>query len=116
MKCSKTFIVTVALLKCSKIFIVTVFVLVLVGRRHWYGGNKEAHAPLKSVTPEQDMTDYRHPHLPPTNNPAPNPQPSSNQVPHDLGFRQSVKSANRPVAGCDFVNRDSQQFYYIPAS
>ena len=29
---------------------------------------------------------------------------------------QSVKSANRPVAGCDFVNRDSQRFYCTPTS
>lgn len=89
-------------IKPGKSFIVTIVVLLLVGGRLWYGWNKEAHAPVKSVSPEQDTTAYFHPHLR-KNGPAPTPPLGSNQFPHNLGFRQKANEMSdaemRELAG-----------------
>ena len=71
-------------MKFSASFIVTVAVLLVVGGRLWYKWNKEAHAYVKEIAPEQDTTEYFHPHLRKTKV----VPPRSNQVLIGPGFRQ----------------------------
>lgn len=77
--------------KCSRSFIVTVLVLVLVlvGGRLWYEWNKEVHAYVKGVAPEQQGGEFYVRHIK-TNSPVPAAPVRSNHVPQNLGLRESA--------------------------
>ncbi len=79
-------------MKCSKSFIVTVAALLLVGGRLWYGWNEQAHARVREPNSDLMMNERLRLHKPlfPANKAVPTPPLHTNQVAG--GFRQRASA------------------------
>jgi hypothetical protein len=81
-------------MKCSKTFIVTVVVLLLVGEQLWHDWNEQAHALVMGISREQEELSAYYTgtssRKPKRKLPVPTPPLNTNQISHDLSFRQSA--------------------------